>query len=62
MKIYELLTIPQLTGMQVIAGDSGTEREVESVNMMDAPDIIQFLKRMNFWLQPRTTLKIIHIC
>ncbi|MED4228377.1 PucR family transcriptional regulator [Neobacillus cucumis] len=48
MKIFELLTIPQLTGMQVIAGDSGTEREVESVNMMDAPDIIQFLKKNEF--------------
>ncbi|WP_160722994.1 PucR family transcriptional regulator [Bacillus sp. USDA818B3_A] len=48
MKMDELLTIPQLTGMHVIAGEAGTEREVASVNMMDAPDIIHFLKENEF--------------
>ncbi|MEH7416780.1 PucR family transcriptional regulator [Neobacillus drentensis] len=48
MKIHELLTISQLTGMQLIAGESGKERKVESVNMMDAPDIIQFLNQNEF--------------
>src|SRR3954453_2555865 len=48
MKVIELLTIPQLDGMTIIAGESGTEREVESVNMMDAPDIIHFLIENEF--------------
>jgi len=43
MKVNELLSIPHLEGMIIIAGESGTDREVESVNMMDAPDIIHYL-------------------
>jgi PucR family transcriptional regulator, purine catabolism regulatory protein len=48
MKINELLTIPHLDGMNMIAGESGKEREVGSVNMMDAPDIIHFLNENEF--------------
>lgn len=48
MKVAELLTLPALTGMHVIAGGSGMEREVQTVNMMDAPDIINFLKPNEF--------------
>lgn len=44
MKISELLSIPILKGMNIIAGELGKNREVETVNMMDAPDIIHFLK------------------
>ncbi|WP_340372945.1 PucR family transcriptional regulator ligand-binding domain-containing protein [Peribacillus sp. FSL E2-0218] len=44
MKVTELLTLPALAGMNVIAGETGTDREVYTVNMMDAPDIIHFLK------------------
>lgn len=44
MRIYELVTIPFLKGMNIIAGESGKNREVYHVNMMDAPDIIQYLK------------------
>lgn len=43
MKVYELLTIPHLAGMNIIAGETGKDREVHTVNMMDAPDIIHFL-------------------
>ncbi|MFL6560091.1 MAG: PucR family transcriptional regulator ligand-binding domain-containing protein, partial [Bacillus sp. (in: firmicutes)] len=48
MKVNELLSIPHLEGMIIIAGESGTDREVESVNMMDAPDIIHFLHQNEF--------------
>ncbi|MEH7085723.1 PucR family transcriptional regulator [Neobacillus drentensis] len=48
MKVNEVLTIPHLAGMTMIAGESGTGREVESVNMMDAPDIIPFLHENEF--------------
>jgi PucR family transcriptional regulator, purine catabolism regulatory protein len=43
MKVFELLTVPALTGMTIVAGESGKNREVHTVNMMDAPDIIPFL-------------------
>ncbi|MEH7306838.1 PucR family transcriptional regulator [Neobacillus drentensis] len=48
MNVNEVLTIPQLEGMTIIAGESGISREVESVNMMDAPDIIHFLNQSEF--------------
>jgi PucR family transcriptional regulator, purine catabolism regulatory protein len=57
MKLYELLAIPQLEGMQIIAGASGQNREVESVNMMDAPDIIQFLNQNEFLITTAYHLK-----
>ncbi|PLS08513.1 PucR family transcriptional regulator [Neobacillus cucumis] len=57
MKIFELLTIPQLAGMRIIAGKAGKDREVESVNMMDAPDIIQFLNKNEFLVTTAYHLK-----
>lgn len=44
MKVFELLAIPHLANMNIIAGESGKHNEVYTVNMMDAPDIINFLK------------------
>ncbi|MGE1165539.1 PucR family transcriptional regulator [Peribacillus simplex] len=48
MKVKDLLTMPALTGMNIIAGETGNERKVQTVNMMDAPDIINFLKPNEF--------------
>ncbi|MFE3973646.1 MULTISPECIES: PucR family transcriptional regulator [unclassified Peribacillus] len=48
MKVTDLLTMPALTGMNIIAGETGNERKVQTVNMMDAPDIINFLKPNEF--------------
>ncbi|TKC16109.1 PucR family transcriptional regulator [Robertmurraya kyonggiensis] len=45
MKVSELLAVPHFAGMNMIAGASGKEREVHTVNMMDAPDIIHFLNQ-----------------
>ncbi|XJZ28689.1 PucR family transcriptional regulator [Bacillota bacterium Lsc_1132] len=44
MKIAELLQIPIFAEMSIIAGEYGKDRDVDTVNMMDAPDIIDFLK------------------
>ncbi|WP_077623646.1 PucR family transcriptional regulator [Sediminibacillus massiliensis] len=44
MKVSEVLNIPALEGCHLIAGESGTSREILHVNMMDAPDIARFLK------------------
>ncbi|MBD8070105.1 PucR family transcriptional regulator [Bacillus sp. PS06] len=44
MKVAEVLEVPVLKGCQLIGGHTGIHREVLHVNMMDAPDIISFLK------------------
>ncbi|MRH44336.1 PucR family transcriptional regulator [Aquibacillus halophilus] len=44
MKVSEILKNPAMEGYKIIAGESGLDREVLHVNMMDAPDIINFLK------------------
>jgi len=49
MKVAELLSIPQFADMSIIAGETGINREIHTVNMMDAPDIIHFLHR-DEWL------------
>lgn len=48
LKVNQLLTVSDLEGMNMIAGQSGMEREVKSVNMMDAPDIIHYLNKNEF--------------
>jgi PucR family transcriptional regulator, purine catabolism regulatory protein len=48
LKVSQLLTVPNLNGMNIIAGQSGIEREVTTVNMMDAPDIIHYLNKNEF--------------
>ncbi|MFD6210513.1 PucR family transcriptional regulator [Peribacillus sp. NPDC060253] len=57
MKVTELLTLPTLTGMKLIAGETGIDREVLTVNMMDAPDIIHFLKADEFLVTTAYHLK-----
>lgn len=44
MNVIELMNVPQFQSMKVIAGVQGIEREISTVTMMDAPDIIHFLK------------------
>lgn len=48
LKVSQLLTVPHLEGMNMIGGETGIDREVKSVNMMDAPDIIHFLNENEF--------------
>lgn len=44
MILQELLTVPALASARTLAGKGGLTREVTSVNIMDAPDIVHFLK------------------
>ncbi|MCM3784584.1 PucR family transcriptional regulator ligand-binding domain-containing protein [Neobacillus mesonae] len=44
MKISDLLDIPMLANSYVAAGREGLHRDVHSVNMMDSPDIFDYLK------------------
>jgi len=57
MKIAELLSIPHLNGIEMLAGEAGKDREVESINMMDAPDIIRFLNPNEFLVTTAYHLK-----
>jgi purine catabolism regulator len=44
MKMSELLNIPVFSNAKIAAGENGVGRSVHAVTMMDAPDIIHFLK------------------
>ncbi|WP_141433596.1 PucR family transcriptional regulator [Bacillus sp. 03113] len=44
MKMKELLETPIFKEAKIVSGEEGLDRKVQSVNMMDAPDIIDFLK------------------
>lgn len=44
MLLHDLLQIPSLKNARIAAGHNGLNRNVVSVNMMDAPDIIHFLR------------------
>lgn len=44
MQIRDLMSIPAMQHSRIVAGRAGLNRTVHSVNMMDAPDIMDFLK------------------
>ncbi|MGG3470038.1 PucR family transcriptional regulator ligand-binding domain-containing protein [Neobacillus pocheonensis] len=44
MEILDLMKIPIFDGANMIAGKKGSHRTVHTVTMMDAPDIIDFVK------------------
>lgn len=45
MNILDVMKIPAFENANLIAGKAGGEREVQHVNMMDAPDIVDFLHK-----------------
>ncbi|MQR87061.1 PucR family transcriptional regulator [Bacillus megaterium] len=48
MELQTLLRIPIYEKASVVAGQKGVTRKVHNVNMMDAPDILSFLKEGEF--------------
>ena len=48
MLVTDVMKIPALRELKVVAGEKGSRREVETVNMMDAPDIILYIKPNEF--------------
>lgn len=44
LKLEQVLDMPELKGVKVIAGMDGIERNVTSVSVMDAPDIYKWMK------------------
>lgn len=48
VKVSDLLKLPALRGVQVIAGQGGLHRKVEYVTVMEVPDIKRWLKGNDF--------------
>lgn len=44
MTLFELMNIPTLSGLKVIAGNLGIHRDISSVTIVDTPDGFQWLK------------------
>ncbi|MFD2616383.1 PucR family transcriptional regulator [Terrilactibacillus laevilacticus] len=44
MKVADLLHIPAFKNFEIVAGKTGLNRDINNINMMDAPDIIDYLK------------------
>jgi len=42
--VREALTLPELTQVQVLAGDKGLDREIQRVSVMEVPDISAFIE------------------
>ncbi|WP_168119078.1 PucR family transcriptional regulator [Paenibacillus sp. HB172176] len=57
MLLKDLLDIPTLRDARIAAGAEGLNRSVSSVNMMDAPDIIHYLKRNELLLTTAYAVK-----
>lgn len=49
MKVSDLFQLENFKGFKIVAGGKGASREIRNINMMDAPDIIDYLKP-NDWL------------
>ncbi|WP_209123768.1 PucR family transcriptional regulator ligand-binding domain-containing protein [Alkalihalobacillus sp. BA299] len=45
MQLKEILALPTFKEAKVVAGHEGLNKSVQSINLMDAPDIIHYLKR-----------------
>ncbi|MDR1874611.1 MAG: PucR family transcriptional regulator ligand-binding domain-containing protein [Synergistaceae bacterium] len=44
LTVRQILEVPELSGMKLIAGESGIEKNIRSVNVMEAPDIARWLR------------------
>ncbi|MHA7963134.1 PucR family transcriptional regulator [Paenibacillus sp. CAU 1782] len=68
MLLKDLLQIPSLRNTRIAAGVNGLSRNVVSVNMMDAPDIIHYLRPQELLLttayavkdQPESLEELVH--
>lgn len=48
MDVKEMISFPSFDGFEIIAGEKGIHREVNTVSVMDAPDIYNWLKGGEF--------------
>ncbi|WP_078552491.1 PucR family transcriptional regulator [Bacillus alkalicellulosilyticus] len=57
MRLTEMLTLPTFKEAAVVAGHQGLSNTVQSVNLMDAPDIIDYLNKEQLLLTTAYSLK-----
>ncbi|WP_188882805.1 PucR family transcriptional regulator [Alicyclobacillus cellulosilyticus] len=57
VRVSDLLTLPMFDEARVVAGHAGTVRPVSTVNMMDAPDIVEYLKAEELLITTAYALK-----
>lgn len=57
MLLEDLLGVPMLKDARIVAGAGGIGRPVESVNMMDSPDILDYLKPYELTLTTAYAIK-----
>ena len=57
MDIADLLAKKELMPINLVAGNTGRYREIRSITMMDAPDIIPFLRANEFIITTAYHLK-----
>ncbi|MHC2198346.1 hypothetical protein ACVLD2_001930 [Paenibacillus sp. PvR052] len=49
MKLSELFQLPVYQNIRVLASHEGLLRQVKSINMMDTPDIMDYLKPDDYY-------------
>jgi purine catabolism regulator len=57
MRVKDLLQLETLSGLRVLAGEEGIDREVASVSVMDAPDICDWMRGGEFLITSGYTIK-----
>lgn len=57
MTVAEMLQIPSLNGLQVLAGFEGLSRQISTVSVMDAPDIYNWMKGGEFLITSAYAMK-----
>ena len=57
MTVSEMLQLPALGGLQVLAGFEGLSRSVSTVTVMDAPDIYNWMKGGEFLITSAYAMK-----
>ena len=57
MTVQEVLSLPSLKGLEVVAGKSGLNRKISTVSVMDAPDIYKWMKGGEFLITSAYPIK-----
>lgn len=57
MKLVDILNLPTFKEAIIVAGNKGIENSVQSVNLMDAPDIIHYLNKEQLLLTTAYSIK-----
>lgn len=54
VRLRDILNVDLLAGAEVMAGEAGMDHVITSVNVMEVPDIVDWVRPGEFYLQQRT--------